>query len=251
MCSATCGMTDQALSDGTMGGMSVPALLAVSHGTADASGQRAVASLVAAVAERLPDVMVRAAHVDVEQPDVPTALAAIDGPVVVVPLLLSAGYHVHVDLAEATADRADAVVAGALGPDERLADVLAARLRERADLAAAGVILVAAGSSDDRANADCRTVGEHLSTLLGVPVSVAFLSAATPRLEDAVATASPGTVVATYLLAPGFFADRAAARATPLAASAPLLGDPDAGIPVPAALVDIVIDRYRAAARAR
>ena len=37
-----------------MGGMSAPVLLAVSHGTADAAGQRAVASLVAAVAEGEP-----------------------------------------------------------------------------------------------------------------------------------------------------------------------------------------------------
>lgn len=227
--------------------MTAPALLAVSHGTADAAGQRAVAALVAAVAARLPSVAVYAAHVDVQHPDVATALTSIDGPVVVVPLLLSAGYHVRVDLARATHGRNDAVVADALGPDRRLAELLAERMTAAASAAPPSVILVAAGSSDERANADCRTAAADLAARLGVPVSVAFLSAAKPSLADAVASAASGTALATYLLAPGLFADRVRSGAGTLPASGPLLADPDSGAPAPTALVDIVVNRYLAA----
>ena len=54
----------------------------------------------------LPDVVVRLGHVDVQQPDVAASLDAIpEGtPVVIVPLLLSAGYHVRVDLIEQIED---------------------------------------------------------------------------------------------------------------------------------------------------
>jgi len=74
---------------------------------------------------RLP-VEVVGCHVDVEQPDVPSALgdAARAGRAdraVVVPLLLSAGYHVYVDLAEAAAAAPlPTAVTAALGPDPRL-----------------------------------------------------------------------------------------------------------------------------------
>lgn len=105
------------------------ALLAVSHGTSSAAGRAAVRGLVEAIAERLPGTEVVLAHVDVEQPDVPTALAALaPGPVVVVPLLLAAGYHVEVDLRSAIDPHPRAKLAPPLGPDPRLAAVLARRL---------------------------------------------------------------------------------------------------------------------------
>ena len=64
-----------------------PTLLAVSHGTSDAAGAASIDALVTAVAAALPDVRVRAAFVDVQQPDAVSALAATPGPAVVVPLL--------------------------------------------------------------------------------------------------------------------------------------------------------------------
>ncbi|ALJ18781.1 sirohydrochlorin chelatase [Microbacterium sp. No. 7] len=223
------------------------ALLAISHGTASPAGQSAVSALVDAVAAAAPDVVVRLGHVDVQQPDVEASLAALDGPVTIVPLLLSAGYHVHVDLAESVAERADAVVGPALGPDPRLAEVLAARLDALvpggldADHA---VVLAVAGSSDERANDDCRTVATLLAERIGRPVSVGFLAAAEPRLDAAVAAAAADgarPVVATYLMAPGYFHDLTVRLAGGAPVARPLLDD-DA----PAdALVAIVLDRYR------
>ncbi|GAA1996707.1 sirohydrochlorin chelatase [Microbacterium ulmi] len=223
-----------------------PALLAVSHGTGSAAGQRAVRALVDAVAAHLPDVAVRLGHVDVQQPDVAASLASLpDGePVVLVPLLLSAGYHVRVDLRRATRDRAGVTVTGALGPDPRLADVLAERL-ERAGLTDGdAVVLAVAGSSDARANDDCRAVAALLGERLARTVAVGFLAAAEPRLARAVAEArGDRVVVGSYLLAPGYFHDLAVREAGGAAVARPLLDDDEPA----ASLVELVLDRYRSA----
>jgi hypothetical protein len=79
---------------------------------------------------------------------------------------------------------------------------------------------------------------------------VGFLSAARPPLAKAVTMARqrrPGVrvIVATYLLAPGYFADLAVELA--VAAGADVVGSPllDAAGPTPGELVDLVVQRYR------
>ncbi|AYF99545.1 cobalamin biosynthesis protein CbiX [Protaetiibacter intestinalis] len=227
-----------------------PALLAISHGTSSESGAAAVAALVDAVAEAAPELRVRGGFVDVQQPDVPTVLGALPegSGAVIVPLLLSAGFHVHVDLAEDAAAVDGAVVARALGPDDRLVALLARRLDEAGLDASDAVVLAAAGSTDARAVADCAETALRLGALLGREVAVGYISAARPRLSDAIAAARathPGrrVVVASYLLAPGYFADLAADAGADIA-SAPLLA---AGTPVAPELVAVVRDRYTAA----
>ncbi|EWS99679.1 cobalamin biosynthesis protein CbiX [Intrasporangium oryzae NRRL B-24470] len=222
----------------------LPVLVAASHGTASPEGQCAVAGLVEAVARRRPDVEVRAAFVDVQQPDPAAVLEELDGrPARLVPLLLSAGYHVFVDLTEAARAVPGTTVAGALGPDPRLAELLRGRL-ERAGLRPDDVVvLAAAGSSQASAVDDCRRIAAELARLIGRPVTAGFLSAAEPRLDDAVAAArveGRRVVVATYLLAPGFFADLAARAGADVVTEPLLLSDE----PAAGALVDIVVDRY-------
>ena len=230
--------------------MTTLALLAISHGTASADGQAAVAALVDAVAVRLPDVPVRLGHVDVQQPDVAASLDALpDGlPVVIVPLLLSAGYHVRVDLRQQTAAHGEVSIASALGPDPRLVDVLLARLAPLALEDGDALVLAVAGSSDERANDDCRAIGAMLGERLGREVAVGFLAAAEPRLGAAVAQARVAArgrvVVANYLLAPGYFHDLAVRLSDPSPVARPLLDDDGPA----ASLVDIVVDRYRSAA---
>ncbi|WP_343072080.1 sirohydrochlorin chelatase [Ruania alkalisoli] len=226
-----------------------PVLLACSHGTSSPAGQRAIEALVEVVATRAPELPVSAAFVDVQDPDVPSTLDALgESQVQVVPLLLSAGYHVHVDLAEAVEGRDHARVTGALGPDSRLVRLLARRLHEAGLREEDAVVLAAAGSSNTSAVADCRHVGEELAATLGRRVTTAFLSAAQPRLPDAVTQArsrltspSARVVVATYLLAPGYFADLAAASGADVV-TPPLLTDDE---PPATELVEIVLDRYR------
>lgn len=195
-------------------GTEAPVLVATSHGTSSPAGQAAVAALVRAVAEARPELDVVEGFVDVQLPDVHSVLSGLGSrPVQIVPLLLSAGYHVHVDLAEAIGARpaaAETNVTGALGPDIRLVRLITRRL-EMLDLTAQDtVILAAAGSSDTRAVADCELTARMLAAEIGLPVACGFVSAASPRLTDVVAQAkgrTPGrVVVASYLLAPGYFA---------------------------------------------
>jgi sirohydrochlorin ferrochelatase len=224
-----------------------PALLAISHGTSSPEGQASVAALVDAVARRLPGVTVRLGHVDVQQPDVAASLAELaDQPVVIVPLLLSAGYHVRVDLRKQSAHRDDVTITPALGPDPRLADLLAERLHE-ISTERGTVVLAVAGSSDERANDDCRAVATLLGERLGRDVHIGFLAAADPRLRAAV-DSHPDAIVANYLLAPGYFHDLATREAHGRPIARPLL-TPDTE---PAAsLVDIVVERYLDAAQQR
>ncbi|MGO4681308.1 sirohydrochlorin chelatase [Microbacterium sp. 2MCAF23] len=235
-----------------------PALLAVSHGTSDAAGAAAIALLVRRVAERLNGapsqqtederrVAVHSGFVDVQQPDAPAALAAIDRPVVVVPLLLSQGFHVRVDLGRAVSERSDAVVTNPLGPDPRLAEVLARRLAEADGASRSGddadrpVVLAVAGSRDPRSLPDAEAMAALLSGELGRAVVPAYLAAREPSLADALA-AHPGAAVATYLLAHGYFFDVAERVTGSAALTEPLLDDGEPPVP----LVDLVVDRYLA-----
>lgn len=230
------------------------AVVAASHGTSSPDGQTAVRRLVERVAASM-DAPVLGCHVDVEQPDVPTALssaAALADDALIVPLLLSAGYHVYVDLADSAAEAPlPTSVTGALGPDSRLVDVLVQRLTEAGLRDSDAVVLAAAGSSDARAVADCRTTGALLTERLARPVTVGFISAATPPLPEAIRqtrAAHPGArvVVATYLLAPGYFATLAE-QAGGDVVTAPLLTPWS----TPDAMVEVVRDRVDAAAAAR
>jgi len=185
-----------------------PVLVGCAHGTRDPAGRRAAARLRLDVAALRPGLTVLAASVDVQRPALPQVLARVAAAgrrAVVVPLLLSAGYHVHTDVKAAVAAVPGCVAAAALGPDADLVTLLGERLREAGAPDGAPVVLAAAGSSDVRAVADVERVAEALAGLRGAEVTPAYLSAARPRVEDVV---GPGAVVAGYLLSPGFFADR-------------------------------------------
>ncbi|MGH1524048.1 sirohydrochlorin chelatase [Leifsonia sp. L25] len=230
-------------------------VLAASHGTLSPEGQAAVRRLVEAVAGALTETVV-GCHVDVEQPDVPSSLeraaglVGASGHAVIVSLLLSAGYHVFVDLADAAdASPIPATVTPALGPDPRLVDVLVERLRESGHRPGDQVVLAAAGSSDSRAVADCHRTATLLAGRIGSTVSAGFISAAAPALPEAVAVAraragGARVLVATYLLAPGYFAQLAAAAGADVTTE-PLLTPAS----TPHQLVGIVVDRVGAVRR--
>jgi sirohydrochlorin ferrochelatase len=185
------------------------------------------------------DIEVRLAWVELVEPQVRTALAQVPAGrrVVVVPLLLSTGYHDRVDIPAAIRTaRPDAVRAAALGPHPLLARALADRLREAGRRPGDAVVLAAAGSSDPAAVAAVHTQAVLLAAMLDAPVTAAFGSGAAPDVRTAVAAARPGPVaIAPYLLAPGFFADRLAQAGADLVA-APLGAHP--------AVIDLVLHRY-------
>ncbi len=225
--------------------LSVPTLVACSHGTADPEGAAAVTRLVEAVRRRA-GVPVEEAHVDVHGPYL-ADVAAAQAAAVVVPLLLAAGYHAHVDIAGVVASHPDAAQADALGPDRRITSLLADRLHAAGVRRGDTVVLAAAGSSDDGADASVRRTAADLARVVGAPVTVGYGAARAPRLADEVARVRrlhPGRRVAlcSYLLATGHFHRRV------LAAGADLVTDPLLSGPhVDPRLVDLVVERYRAA----
>ena len=202
-----------------------PVLLAVAHGTRSAAGQAQIRDLVDRVAARRPDLDVRLAHVDVQQPRVADAIPGPD--TVVVPLLLSAGYHVRVDIAEAVAAH-HAVATAPLGPDPVLVRSLERRLT-----GADTVVLAAAGSSDPAWRADIAAVAARLGA------HVAYASGTELRVPDVVAglreRGARRIMIAAYLLAEGLFY-RSLHRAGADEVTPPLCADP--------AVVDLVLARY-------
>jgi len=218
-----------------------PRLVAVSHGTSSAAGQAAVTGLVGAVRRSLPGVIVSKAFVDVQEPAPETVLDSSGGPAVVVPLLLAPGFHVHVDIARSVTGR-DAVAANVLGPDEAITAILLDRLRAAGLRGADTVVLGVAGSTDVRAHRSVDRAAARLAMRLGGEVRVGHLGGTGRPVGDVIAeTRATGrrVVVATYLLAPGHFADLLQ-RSDADAVTAPLL---DGGLPDPR-LVQHVVNRY-------
>ena len=213
-------------------GAAAPALVLCAHGTRDPRGAATVRALRAGVARAMPGVDVRLAYVDVQMPRVDRVVADLgaDGaPVVVVPLLLSVGYHVEVDVAAAVGAVAGATSTGALGPDAALADVLLDRLREAGGRAGDAVVLAAAGSSRPAAARDARAVADLLAARWRGPVTCGFGAAASPSVPAAVeaarAAGAQRVVIASYLVGEGFFFDRLRRAGADLV-SAPLRADP-------------------------
>jgi sirohydrochlorin ferrochelatase len=227
-----------------------PVLVACSHGTRSAAGRATVEELREELRRARPGLDVRAAHVDVQEPELGAVLRELRDTGrrgVVVPLLLSSGYHVRVDIAEALQGSGGlAVAAPALGPDEVVTSVVRRRLEEAlggsAEDFGGSVVLAAAGSSDARAAADVEEAVASLARSLGRPVTSGFLSAQTPTVADAVSAARAAgarrVAVAAYLLAPGVFSARLTEAGADVVAE-PLGPHPD--------LVRLVLDRYDAA----
>jgi sirohydrochlorin ferrochelatase len=194
-----------------------------------------------------PDVDVRLGWIELVEPGVPIVLADISPELaaIVVPLLLSSGYHDRVDLPAAiAATRPGTAHAAVLGPDPLLAVALADRLAEASYSAGDAVVLAGAGSSDRDAVASVHVQAELLAAELtrraGLPaaVTVGFGSAASPTVAEAVAAARSGgaarVAIAPYLLAPGHFADRLGDAGADLVA-APLGAHP--------ALIELILRR--------
>ena len=216
-------------------------LLAVAHGSRDSAAQDSVGALTERVRLLAPDLEVQVAFVQHAEPSLADALATTGhAEVVVVPLLLSTGYHLTADIRSA-ARAAGAAVADPLGPDPRLADALADRLAEAGRPAGTPTVLAAAGSADPNATADVARQADLLADRLRAPVTAGFAAAGQPTVTQAIAALHAHTggpvSVATYLLSAGHFHDQIRAVAGTWI-SAPLGDHPE--------VARLVLDRFSA-----
>ncbi len=259
----------------------------VAHGSADPRAAAAIGDLVPLVAARaaarglnVPEL--RVAYLGHAAPSLPQVMRAF-GPgarVTVLPLLLTAAYHSKTDIPRVLAGAGAGMritYGDPLGPHPLLLRALERRLLEEALPGAAlenpaevGVVLAAAGSSDPAANATIARLAAQWQAGTGwFAVRPAYASGgqgstaaaggqgstAGPTPAQAVAelrkAGARRVVVASYLLAPGLFADRireASLAAGAAAVSPALLSWPPAAAGGAAPEVaDVMLDRYQAA----
>lgn len=207
-------------------------LILVAHGTRAPAGQAQIHALAARISRRRPTLPIRLSYVDVQAPSLASVVSTVDAPAVAVPLLLTTGYHVRVDIASATTGTP--VAAAPPLYDGRLVAALADRVASAGP--ADAVVLAAAGSSDPRGRADIAAVADALP----FPCHVAYASPSlTPRVPDVVAAlradGAERITVAAYLLVDGLF-HRSLHTAGADAVTAPLITHP--------AVTDLVLRRY-------
>ncbi|GIH26836.1 sirohydrochlorin chelatase [Acrocarpospora phusangensis] len=230
-------------------------LVAVAHGSRDPRAAAVIATLLDRVRLTRPGLDVRTAYLDHAPPTLASALATLDT-AVVLPLLLTAAYHTRVDIPAALREaacrrpRLSVHVGDALGPDPLLVAALERRLTEAGvplgDPETA-VVLVSAGSSDPRANGTItRMAAEWSRTRSWWSVTPAFASATAPdpatEVTRLLRAGAPRVVVAPYLLAPGYFADKVTRQTT--AAGAHTVSDVLGAAPE---LTTLILRRYEEA----
>lgn len=238
-----------------------PPLLAVAHGSRDPRAARTVETLLDRVRGHRPELSVDTAYLDHAQPTVTQALSSLacvgTDDVVVLPLLLTAAYHSKTDVPRALSEarrrrpRLRLHYGATLGPHPGLLAALERRLAEagvRTGDPDTAVVLAAAGASDAGANATVSAVAREWEARGWWAVSPAYASAAAPTPAEAVtrlrAAGAPRIAVASYFLAPGYFADkvRVATLGVGVDCVAPVLGyAPE--------LAGVVSDRYDEALR--
>jgi sirohydrochlorin ferrochelatase len=212
-------------------------LVTVAHGTRYAPGNDVARRVTALAGRRLGRPAV-ASYVELCEPSLTSVLSSSRTPTVVVPLLLSTGFHVRHDLPASLAAAAGPVrMAGPLGPHRLLAQAQVAQLRVAGARPGQPVVLVAAGSRDPLAAHDLAAATRLLAEEWGGQVTAATLSGPGPRPADVV---TPDHAVAPYLLAPGHFATRAHEESGAASCVAEVLG-------AHPAVVELVAARFRAA----
>jgi sirohydrochlorin cobaltochelatase len=188
-------------------------LLVVGHGTADAVGAaetRATAGLAAAL---LPGVPVGIGFLEIASPSIGTAVTRLAGrgcrTIVAAPLLLFAAGHARRDVPEALVAAAAQAGVGVLqsapfGCHERIVELSARRRREAVerlapvDAADTVLVMIGRGSSAPDAVPQLREFAQLSVAAGGTPpagVELAFVAAARPTLDEALAAAADRAAV--------------------------------------------------------
>lgn len=224
--------------------MSRPLVL-VAHGTRSEHGRADLEEIREAVARAASEVDVRLVLLE-HGPPPSEVLAGLTAPVLV-PLLLTSGFHVEVDLPDLGATAPGAVITPPLARDPGLVEALADRVALTTPEPIRGVVLVGAGSTRPVALDDIAATAEALGQRLGVPTTWAVLTGSSPTPEDGLAQVAPASngstpagpvVLGALLLTRSLFLDTLATRARELGAlSSPAIG-------AHPGVVDAVLRRY-------
>jgi len=218
-------------------------LVTVAHGTRRSEYNLIARSITAQAARRLGGVPHTTSYVELCRPLFAQVMAEHVEPTIVVPLLLSTGFHIRHDLPEGL--NAQAQLARPLGPHPLLAEVLCDRLRGAGARRGDPVVMVAAGSNDPAVDPDLEVARALLQSRWGATVRLATVTARGQRLAEVLADMRRDgePCVVPYLLAPGHFAEHVAVDARRLGVEkvAGVMGDHPL-------VAELVARRYRAMA---
>jgi sirohydrochlorin cobaltochelatase len=218
---------------------SKPALLLAAHGTTDQAGVDAFAALAERVGQlaAADGTRVAGGFIELSEPPLREAVAALaaasPGPMVAVPLMLSAAGHAKGDIPAALAREQSRhpgltwTYGRPLGPHPALIDLLAQRV-DACGAEKTAVLLVGRGSTDPDANADVVKTARLLWEGRDYPLAeTAFVSLARPDvaqgLERCRLLGARQIVVARYFLFPGVLPDRVGEQAAAYAVAHPEL----------------------------
>jgi len=228
---------------------SLPPLIGLAHGSRDPRAARTIADVMRAVTVLRPGLRTAAAFLDLSEPDLPTAVRALqeDSPVteaIVLPLLFTEAFHARIDAPTAVEQAQEATgvtlrLGGILGMGE---DVLLA-LQDSASRAHISsheaILLLAVGSSRSAANDAVHELAERWSNRRIGPVWAGFATTGEPQasavLERATSQRRRIGVVPLFL-APGLLLDATAKAAMAI--------DAEVAEPLGTALAELVLRRY-------
>jgi sirohydrochlorin ferrochelatase len=196
--------------------------LLIGHGSPDPRHAAALRRLNDRVAERLASSASHTscdiAFLEHDEPLLRDWLAGRPwGEVGAIGLLLASGYHAQVDIPRELDEASPGVRAanlGTLGLGGWLYEVLERRVADFGGDLQTPAVLVAAGSTQQSARADLRTVCAEWQRRRRARVLAAAVTGPDPRVDDAVSSlddAASDVVVVPFMLAPGALADRARA----------------------------------------
>ncbi len=187
------------------------AIIVLSHGSRHPQAAPVIAELAAQVGE-LTGLDTVAAHLELSAPSLVKAAAGLRRAghyrAVVVPLLFAPGYHLLRDApaqiqAAQEASGLELVPAGPLGAGADIAELLAARVRDRR----AHLVIYAVGSSQPQADTHVECLAVRLADLTGQSTSVAFATRGGAATLTAQRALYPRVEVLALFVAPGLLLD--------------------------------------------
>jgi sirohydrochlorin cobaltochelatase len=221
-------------------------LIGLAHGSRHPGVTGSVDALMAAVARR-GGMPTAAAYLDLTDPDLPTAVAALADRgfrrMVVAPLLFTRAFHATVDVPQSAAEAASAsgielATADILGTGDDILSILLDSLRDAGIGDDAAVLLFSVGSSDEAANAAVHDLAARLGACRTGAVRAAF-GTRNPRPEEVAAELPQPMAILPLFISPGLLLDPLLRRASKQGlAVAPPLGE---------RVAPLLLQRYRTA----
>lgn len=197
-------------------------LILTAHGSVDPRSSATTHAVAEQIRVLRPGLDVQVAFCEKSTPNLRDALADLDRPAVIAPLLLASAYHARVDIPAMVAEaNADVLQADTLGEDPRLVGLMRHRLAQlgvEPGCGETGVLVVAVGSSHQAANARTATLAPALAHgSRWAAARVAHATGSDLTVAEGIAAlrrqGASRIAVAPWFIAPGRITDRVAAVA--------------------------------------